>query len=115
MTRGEQPPRASAARRHEPDTDDATRVAAAGTETTAQRTLAAAREHGIPLREDPDLIDTLTALDIGTEIPPELYTLIAEVLSWAYRTNAECVERRRVGSGRATVERWHGQASAREI
>jgi len=67
----------------------APQVAATGTGDVAERILAAAREAGIPVREDPDLTEALAVLDLGAVIPPELYSVIAEVLAWAYRANAD--------------------------
>lgn len=69
--------------------DLAPRVAATGSGATADRIIAAAREAGVPIREDPDLVETLALLDMGAVVPPELYGVIAEVLAWAYRTNAD--------------------------
>ena len=67
----------------------APKVAATGAGDVAERILAAAREAGIPVREDPDLAEALAVLDLGAVIPPELYGVIAEVLAWAYRANAD--------------------------
>jgi flagellar biosynthesis protein len=66
----------------------APRVTAAGSGPVAERILELARAEGIPLREDPDLVAALAALDLGAMIPTELYEVIAEVLAWAYRANA---------------------------
>ena len=63
--------------------DPAPRVTAAGTGSVAERILELAREHGLPLREDPDLVEALSVLDLNSLIPAELYDVIAEVLAWA--------------------------------
>lgn len=68
--------------------DPAPRITAAGSGPVAERILEIAREHGLPLREDPDLVEALAVLDLGAMIPPELYEMIAEVLAWAYRANS---------------------------
>ncbi len=60
-------------------------VTAAGRGEMAERILALAREHGVAIREDPDLVALLAQLDVGQIIPPELYPVIAEVLSYVYR------------------------------
>ena len=102
-------PRA-AALTYDRERDRAPRVAAAGQGKIAERILELAREHGVPLREDPDLVGILSALDIDAEIPPELYVVIAEVLAWAYRTNAEYGAAG--GRGRRdTVREWPSSAS----
>ncbi|WP_246496317.1 EscU/YscU/HrcU family type III secretion system export apparatus switch protein [Miltoncostaea marina] len=80
--------RRAVALRYRGDEAAAPRVTAAGAGPVADRIVEAAREHGVPLREDPDLAATLAALDLGALVPPELYEVIAEVLAWAYRANA---------------------------
>ena len=50
----------------------------------AQALIEAALEHGIPLYENPELIEELSHLNISDQIPPELYRLIAEILAFAF-------------------------------
>jgi flagellar biosynthesis protein len=88
------PGRAAVALRYE-RADGAPRVTATGRGRMADRILDAARDHGLPVREDPDLVEALAMLDLGAQIPPELYAVIAEVLAWAYRANAEYAARAR--------------------
>lgn len=76
--------RAVALRYHE-DEDAAPKVVAKGQGSTAERLLALAREHGVPLHEDRDLVTLLEVLDLGAEIPPRLYRALAEVLAHVYR------------------------------
>lgn len=68
--------------------DVAPRVTAAGSGPVAERILQVAHEQGIPLRQDPELVAALAALDLGASIPAELYDVIAEVLAWAYRADS---------------------------
>ena len=72
---------------YRPDRDAAPRVAAKGYGPVAERILALAREAGIPIKPDPDLIEVLMRLDLDQEIPPELYIVVAELLSYVYRVN----------------------------
>lgn len=65
----------------------APRVTASGRGYIADRIVEVAREHGIPVREDPALSEALAALELETEIPPDLYTAVAEAIAWAYRLN----------------------------
>lgn len=46
-----------------------------------------AKENGIPVQEDSSLVEVLSKLDIDQEIPSELYTLVAEILSFVYRSD----------------------------
>jgi len=68
--------------------EHAPRVTATGAGLVAERILAAAREAGIPVREDPALAEALGKLELGADVPPELWTAVAETLAWAYRLDA---------------------------
>jgi len=69
--------------------DKAPRVIAKGRGNIAEKIIAVAREHNVPLYEDKNLIQILEALDLETEIPPELYRAVAEVLAFIYRLNGK--------------------------
>jgi len=43
-----------------------------------------AKEHGIPIHEDPDLAVLLSQLELYDDIPESLYQVVAEVLAFAY-------------------------------
>ena len=88
MTPGPPDRKRAVALRYRTGEDPAPRIAAAGSGPLAERILALAKEHDLPLREDPDLVEALAMLDLGAMIPPELYEVIAEVLAWAYRANS---------------------------
>jgi flagellar biosynthesis protein len=81
-------PRHAAALRYDREKENAPRVVAKGRGLIAEAIIARAREHGVPLHEDAGLAATLSALDLETEIPPELYRAVAEVLAFLYRLNA---------------------------
>lgn len=83
-----------AALRYDTERENAPRLVARGAGLTAEKILALAADHGIPVRQDPTLVSILGALDVGAEIPPDLYGLIAEVLAWAYRTDQLAADRR---------------------
>ncbi len=74
---------------YSPDQDSAPMVSAKGSGLLAQKILDIARERDIPIRKDPDLIDLLASVDLMEEIPPALYTAIAEVLAFIYNVNEE--------------------------
>jgi flagellar biosynthesis protein len=82
-------PSQAVALRYERTKDRAPRVVAKGRGAVAESIIARAREHGVPLHEDANLAATLSALDLETEIPPELYRAVAEVLAFLYRLNAK--------------------------
>lgn len=60
------------------------KVVASGQGHVAERILAAAEAAGVPVREDPQLAAALEGLDLGQEVPEELWVAVAEVLAWAY-------------------------------
>jgi flagellar biosynthesis protein len=82
-------PRRAVALQYDRAKDGAPRVVAKGRGPVAETIIARAREHGVPLQEDADLAAALSALDLETEIPPELYRAVAEVLAFIYRLNAK--------------------------
>lgn len=73
--------------KYDQNKDGSPKVAAKGKGEIAERIIAIAKEHGIPIREDADLVEVLSRLDIETEIPPGLYKAVAEILAFIYRVN----------------------------
>jgi len=67
--------------------DPAPRLTAKGLGAIAEKIIAAAREAGVPIQEDPDLLALLMTLDIDDYIPPEMYMAVADVLAFIYRVN----------------------------
>jgi flagellar biosynthesis protein len=65
----------------------APKILAKGRGSVAEKILELAREKRIPLYNDPELVEVLGQLDIGTEIQPELYQAVAEVLIFIYKMN----------------------------
>ncbi|KXK33990.1 EscU/YscU/HrcU family type III secretion system export apparatus switch protein [bacterium] len=83
----ETPRKRAVALRYDPVEDPAPRLVAKGQGHVAERILEIAREHGIHIHEDPDLVEVLAALDLGQLIPEELYEALAEILAFIYRLN----------------------------
>lgn len=73
--------------RYDPGVDAAPRVVAKGQGHVAQRIIELAREHEIPIHEDPDLVEVLAALELGELIPEEMYTALVEILAFLYQAN----------------------------
>lgn len=63
------------------------RVAAKGRGLVAENFLAKAKEHNVPVQEDPTLVELLRKLDINASIPEELFQAVAEVFSFIYRAD----------------------------
>ncbi|NQY27034.1 MAG: EscU/YscU/HrcU family type III secretion system export apparatus switch protein [Piscirickettsiaceae bacterium] len=66
------------------DGENAPIVTASGEGELAEEIIRIARQHGVPLREDSMMAALLSELDLGEEIPPVLYRVIAEVIAYAY-------------------------------
>ena len=62
----------------------APRVTAKGGGVVAAKIVETAREHRVPLQEDAALAASLSRLDLGTEVPRELYVAVAHVLAFAW-------------------------------
>lgn len=60
--------------------DDAPKIIAAGKGHLAEKILDKAKESNVPIHKDDKLANTLSKLDIGDMIPPELYEVVAQVL-----------------------------------
>jgi flagellar biosynthesis protein len=80
-------PKKAVALKYKPGNDHAPRVTAKGTGRLAERIIEMARKHGIPVKDDPDLVEVLSRLDLHDQIPPELYVVVAELLAFVYRLN----------------------------
>lgn len=59
---------------------DAPIVVASGKGVLAERIIDRAKEANVPVHKDVSLAETLSRLDIGEQIPPELYEVVAEIL-----------------------------------
>jgi flagellar biosynthesis protein len=77
--------RCAAALRYVPGETVAPALLATGEGALAERIIALAREHGIPIHESPDLVALLTQLPPDTAIPVELYRAVAEVIAFLLR------------------------------
>lgn len=64
--------------------EGAPRVTAKGAGPLAERIIALAAEHGVPLDTDADLVAVLGQLELEQEIPESLYRVVAEVIAFAY-------------------------------
>lgn len=53
----------------------------------AEKIIALAQEHNIPIHPDSDLVEILSRLNINDSIPPDTYIMVAEILAFIYRTN----------------------------
>jgi flagellar biosynthesis protein len=60
--------------------DKAPKILASGRGEVAEKIIAKAKENDVPFYKDNKLAETLSKLEIGDAIPPELYEVVAEIL-----------------------------------
>ncbi len=88
-SKGEEPktPSVAVALSYDPETDAAPKVIAGGRGAVADQILEIAFAQGIKVREDADLAELLSAIDVDSEIPLEAFAAVAEILIYLYRAN----------------------------
>ncbi len=69
--------------------DVAPRITAKGKGAVAEKIIELAGKYGVPVKDDPDLVEVLSGLDIDQAIPPEIYVAVAELLSFVYSLNSK--------------------------
>lgn len=67
--------------------DGAPTVTAKGTGLIAQQILDTATQYNIPIKQDPQLVELLSQVELDHEIPQLLYEAVAQVLVFAYQLN----------------------------
>jgi flagellar biosynthetic protein FlhB/flagellar biosynthesis protein len=69
---------------YDKDKDVAPRVVAKGLRLKAEKIREIARQHNIPLMKNVTLASALYRVDVGQEVPEELYDAVAEILNFIY-------------------------------
>ena len=72
---------------YRPGEESAPRVTAKGEGCVAEKIIELARRHGVPVKDDPDLVEVLSKLDLDKQIPPAVYVAVAELLAFVYSLN----------------------------
>jgi flagellar biosynthesis protein len=99
MAEKEQPipgKRTAIAVRYDVEKDKAPLILASGRGAVADEILRIAEENKIPLYENRELANMLAKLEIDTEIPSQLYVLVAEVLFFVYRLDKMAEKREKL-------------------
>ena len=68
---------------------NAPRVIATGRGWVGDKIIETAREHGVPIEENPALAQALSSIELDEEIPEALYRAVAEILGFILRTAEE--------------------------
>lgn len=72
-------PTTAVALSYEPN-EEAPKIIASGKGYVADKIIQTAKDADVPLHRDEKLVNTLSKLEIGDSIPPELYEVVAEIL-----------------------------------
>ena len=73
--------------KYEPPKHEAPIVTAKGQGIVAERIIAIAKKQRIPIKDDPDLIQILSQLELGEQIPHPVYQVVAEIFAFIYHLN----------------------------
>ena len=84
----QEPVSLAVALKYDASSDSAPRIAASGKGSMAEQILALAFAHGVKVREDAELVERLSKLEVDSLIPLEAYAAVAEILSYVYRANS---------------------------
>ena len=72
---------------YDPGSLAAPKVVAKGKGKIAENILEKAEEHGVPIQQDPTLVELLGNLDVNETIPEQLYQAVAEVFAFIYQVD----------------------------
>ena len=75
--------------RYDREKDYSPKVIAKGKGKVAEKIIELAQKYDIPIKDDPDLIEVLSSLEIDEEIPSEIYVAVAELLAFVYSMNSK--------------------------
>ena len=67
------------------DGSHAPEISAAGSGDIAEEIIAIARQYGVPLYENRELVELLSLLELGEEVPQEVYVIVAQLIALAYK------------------------------
>jgi flagellar biosynthesis protein len=81
----------AAALKYNSTVDAAPKILASGKGLLAEKILEIAQKQNIAIYKDPPLVEALVQLDVGQEIPPELYGAVAEILAFIYTVDVASI------------------------
>jgi len=79
--------------RYQPKHDHAPKLVAKGRGYLAEKILELARRYNVPVRQDKNLLQVLSRLDLNEEIPAEVYKAVAEILAFIYRVSSQALKK----------------------
>jgi len=88
-TQRKRPIKKAVALQYQPSRHTAPVVTAKGQGFVAEKIIALAKKENIPIKDDPDLVQVLSQVDLDEQIPPALYQVVAEIFSFIYYLNTK--------------------------
>jgi flagellar biosynthesis protein len=85
-----------AAIKYDVGNDKAPKILGFGKGKIAENILKVAEEHKVPFYEDASLVELLSKLEVNSEIPPALFNVVAELLSFVYKLDRLAKKRSQV-------------------
>ena len=77
---------------YQPSQQNAPIVTAKGQGFIAEKIITLAKKRNIPIKDDPDLVQILSQIDLGEEIPSSVYQVVAEIFAFVYHLNTRYQE-----------------------
>ena len=82
--------------KYDADKSKAPKITGFGKGQIAEKILKVAEENKIPFYEDASLVELMAKLAINSEIPPTLYNVVAEVLSFVYKLDRIAKKKKKI-------------------
>ena len=73
--------------KYEPHRHEAPIITAKGQGLVAEKIIEVAKKKHIPIKDDPDLVQILSQLELGDQIPSPVYQVVAEIFVFIYHLN----------------------------
>ena len=102
--------RRAAALRYQYEQEGSPTLVAKGEDELAEQIMAVAREHGVPIHQDPALVGVLSRLDLDDQIPTPLFVAVASVLAFIYQLQADQEAPQPIGLDDASQNQFRGRA-----
>jgi flagellar biosynthesis protein len=71
--------------KYDKEKNSAPQLKAKGSGKSAQKIIQIAKENGVPLKKDADLVELLSQVELDEEVPPQMYKAVAEIFSFLYK------------------------------
>jgi len=79
----------AAALKYQKEKGTAPKVVAKGKGEVAQKIISLAKENNLPIRQDEDLVELLSKVELDKEVPENLYKAVAEVFVFVYKMTGD--------------------------